>query len=835
MKKRAFDLFFAFVGLALFAPFFLAIAILIKWKTGHPVFQTRKVFGQRFRLFHLYGFNTALDPKAGADPNQAKKETLWLDKVLARLHAERFPQLINVLKGDMSLIGPRPERPFDVAFFQKEFEVILKMQPGIIDLFSISLDDQPPPPIKARDGDPPSPFFLKKMKLAKDYVSHQTLSLDIKILITFIVNSVLSWPLGATTASQSIPAPRNTETLSVRDILTRYRTCTVFVLHTLVITASSYFAFLLRFDGQIPAASMNAFITTLPILLLFRLASLYFMGLHTALWRYVNMIDIIQIGIAGVSSSGLIWATRNLFSIAGYPTSVLITDAILFLGMIATLRCTKSIYKNLTFMTTSTRKVLIIGAGNAGAMIARDMIQNPSYNRQPVAFIDDDPRKQNVHVHRIPVLGDRSMLEAVVKQVGAEEIIIALPSATSVETKGILNQCKSLGLPIKTVPNLPAVLNGEVGMSDLHTLDIEDLIGRAEITIEKDEIEKAVRGKTVLVTGAGGSIGSELCRQIATFSPESLILYEQNENNLHHIMIDLKTKFPTVSIVSVLGDILNAKKVTEVFGYYRPKIVFHAAAYKHVPLMEENPADAVRNNILGTAKILLAALRHEAESFVLISTDKAVYPSSVMGATKRIAEMIVQYFAPRTKTRLVTVRFGNVLESNGSVVPLFRSQIKKGGPVTVTDPEVKRYFISIQEAVQLVLQSAVLGQGGEIFVLDMGEPYKILDLARTMIILSGLTPNIDIPIQFVGLRKGEKLTEVLFENGEVLQKTPHDKISVAKSGKITHNIPFFLERLASAVERSPTPDDIRALLLEVLPNGTTLQAPPARKIATLIR
>jgi FlaA1/EpsC-like NDP-sugar epimerase len=262
--------------------------------------------------------------------------------------------------------------------------------------------------------------------------------------------------------------------------------------------------------------------------------------------------------------------------------------------------------------------------------------------------------------------------------------------------------------------------------------------------------------------------------------------------------------------------------VEQVFDLHRPQMVFHAAAYKHVPLMEDNPSDAVRNNIIGTSRILLAALRHEAEEFVLISTDKAVYPSSVMGATKRVAEMIVQYFSPRATTRLLTVRFGNVLESNGSVVPLFRNQIKKGGPVTITDPEVKRYFITIQEAVQLVLQAAVLGKGGEIFVLDMGEPYKILDLAKTMIILSGLRPDLDIPIEFIGLRPGEKLVEGLFEKEEVIQETPHSKISIAKNGKISYDIPFYLERLSSITEKGASSKEIREVLKEMLPTSSGL-------------
>ena len=473
-------------------------------------------------------------------------------------------------------------------------------------------------------------------------------------------------------------------------------------------------------------------------------------------------------------------------------------------------------------MAMGARKVLIIGAGNAGAMIARDLLQNPSYNRRPVAFIDDDPTKQNVKIHGIPVIGTCNALEAAVSKVAPEEIIIALPSATPLQIKPILNQCKPLGLPIKHVPNLPALLNGTVSISDLRALDIEDLIGRPEITISKDDVQEKVHGKRILITGAGGSIGSELSRQIASFEPASLVLFEQNENNLHHILLDIRSKFPALPLVGILADILHEKKREQVFAQHRPQMVFHAAAYKHVPLMEANPNDAARNNIIGTAKVLLSAIQHHAEEFVLISTDKAVYPAGIMGATKRIAEMVVQYYAPKVSTRLLTVRFGNVLESSGSVVPLFRNQIRQGGPVTVTDPDVKRYFITIHEAVQLVLQATVMGKGGEVFVLDMGEPYKILDLAKTMITLSGYTPNRDIPIRFVGLRPGEKMVEALFEKGEEIKSTSHSKISIAKNGKVSYDIPPYLERLVATIEHDAPPEKIRLLLKELLPTCTDL-------------
>jgi len=823
MKKRSIDILFSLLGLVVFSPFILITACLIKLTTRGSIFRTEKVHGKSFKLFQLYSFNIGSNSAShGGDsqstneesPSEESRSLGGADGVFRRLRLDRLPQLINVLTGEMSFIGPRPETQDFVSLFQKEYELILRMRPGMIDLSSITLDDQPLSPL-----DPPERVVLsrspsQKIKLAKEYVLNQTLALDMKIFMASVVNLLLSSPF-------PFYKKRQGRGKSIQEVMIKYRARTIFCLHTMAVVGSSYLAFLLRFDADVPETAFDLFLGTLPFLVVCRLAVLHLFGLQATLWRYVGIMDVVSMGVATAVSSGVFWSTMRMVS-SRYPQSILVIDSVLFFLILATLRCTKRVYKNLTHMSMGARKVFIIGAGNAGAMIARDLLQNPSYNRQPVAFIDDDLAKQNVKIHGIPVIGTCSGLHAAVSKIAPEEIIIALPSATPLQIKPILNQCKPLGLPIKHVPNLPALLNGTVSISDLRSLDIEDLIGRPEITIEKEEVQEKVRGKRVLVTGAGGSIGSELSRQIAAFEPALLILFEQNENNLHHILLDIQSKFPAVSAVGILADILHDKKREQVFQQHKPQMVFHAAAYKHVPLMEANPSDAARNNVIGTARLLLSSVQHNAEEFVLISTDKAVYPSGIMGATKRIAEMVVQYYAPKVSTRLLTVRFGNVLESSGSVVPLFRNQIRRGGPVTVTHPEVKRYFITIHEAVQLVLQAAVMGEGGEVFVLDMGEPYKILDLAKTMITLSGYTPDRDIPIQFVGLRPGEKLVEELFEEGEAIKNTSHPKISIAKNGKVAYDIPPYLERLVQAIEDNPPPAQIRAILRELLPTCTNL-------------
>jgi len=462
------------------------------------------------------------------------------------------------------------------------------------------------------------------------------------------------------------------------------------------------------------------------------------------------------------------------------------------------------------------RRVLIIGAGDAGERVVQDMWQNPAYDRLPVAFIDDDPKKRSSMIHDVPVLGSIQEIEAIINKVRPDEILIAIPSATQVQTRGIIAQCKPFGLPIKTLPGLADLFRCRVSVTQIRSLDIEDLIGRPEIILCHPEMKTKIAGKRVLVTGAGGSIGSEICRQVAALYPETLILLEQNENNLHHIQIDLTEKFPSTHMEIVLGDILDQKRLELVFVTHRPQVIFHAAAYKHVPMMEAHPLKAVQNNILGAYQVMMMADCYQADEFVLLSTDKAVCPASVMGATKRVAEMLSQFFNLKSKTKFMSVRFGNVMESNGSVVPLFREQIKKGGPVRVTHPNVERYFITIKEAVQLVLHTAILGTGGEVFVLDMGKPIKIIDIARTMITLSGFSPDQDIPVEFIGLRPGEKLTETLFEKGEEVIQTRFAKIKLVQNRKIEQDMVAYMEKFTIMDDQTDT-GQIKRVLKELVP------------------
>ena len=561
-------------------------------------------------------------------------------------------------------------------------------------------------------------------------------------------------------------------------LLLDHRSLVVIGAQLTLIAVANLTAFALRFDGDIPQQYWLVMWKYLPAVLLIFGSGLWVFGIQSGLWRYVGLHDLGRILWASLAGSVLFYAvTHLLLGNTAYPRSVIILTGLLSGLYLAGIRLAVRWFREwLHIIGPTARRVLIVGAGNAGELLVRDMLSDPEYNSRPVAFVDDDPVKQKMKIHGIPVLGTTADIQAVADRVRAHEIIVAIPSASTHLKQKILAGSEGTTAPIKILPSVKRLLGDPVSLQQVRPMSLEDLLQREPIQTDRQELHPLIEGKTVLVTGAGGSIGSELCRQIAQYKPESLVLFEQYENSLHALLLELRAAYPHVGVLPVVGDVTMPDRVAEVFRQTNPDLVFHAAAHKHVPLMELNPKEAVRNNILGTRVVAEAALRAGVDRFVLISTDKAVNPSSVMGATKRIAEHVVQGFSRKGMTKFTVVRFGNVLGSNGSVVPLFAEQIRKGGPVTVTDPEIKRFFMTIPEAVQLVLQASVMGQGGEVFVLDMGEQIKVADLARDMIVLSGLVPGKDIEIVFTGLRPGEKLYEELFEAIEQVEPTAHPKI-----------------------------------------------------------
>jgi len=459
---------------------------------------------------------------------------------------------------------------------------------------------------------------------------------------------------------------------------------------------------------------------------------------------------------------------------------------------------------------------MIIGAGLAGEKIYREINYNETLNKEVVCFIDDDTSKHGHAIHDITIYGGRDKIMEAVQKFGIDEILVAMPSADRKAVAEILNICKETKCRIKKLPGIYQMINGDIHISDFREVEIQDLLGREQIKVNLQDIMGYVTDKVVMVTGGGGSIGSELCRQIAANQPKQLIIVDIYENNAYDIQLELKHRYPHLNLETMIASVRNSKKIDKLFETYHPDIVYHAAAHKHVPLMEDSPNEAVKNNVFGTLNVVKAADKYQAKRFILISTDKAVNPTNIMGATKRLCEMIVQTYNKRSETEYVAVRFGNVLGSNGSVIPIFKRQIKEGGPVTVTHPDIIRYFMTIPEAVSLVLQAGAYAKGGEIFILDMGEPVKIADMARNLIKLSGYEPDIDIKIVYTGLRPGEKLYEELLMKEEGLQDTPNHMIHIGKPIELDEGT--FFERLSHLKEEAYNEtEDMRELVHELVP------------------
>ncbi len=512
----------------------------------------------------------------------------------------------------------------------------------------------------------------------------------------------------------------------------------------------------------------------------------YIFRLYDSLWEYAGTEEFL-LGIFANMSAGSIGYFLLKHWSAPIPFNIMVVSIILSCLLVLGLRISYRVYRRILFLTVKKGKykninsrVMIIGAGEAAALIIKEMVSKAEMKYAPVALIDDNPDKLGKRIHGIKVMGNRTMITKICNVMSVDTIIIAIPSIDVVNMNEILSICKRTGCKIKHVPGMKEIINGDVSLKKVKDVEIEDLLGRDPISLDTKGIREYISNKVVMVTGGGGSIGSELCRQIARYAPSRLIILDFYENNAYELQQELLYSYPELNLKVAMASVRDRKRLEQVFNDNRPQVVFHAAAHKHVPLMEDCPSEAVKNNVFGTLNAAECADKYGVERFVMISTDKAVNPTNIMGATKRICEMIVQAMDKKSKTHFVAVRFGNVLGSNGSVIPLFKKQIAKGGPVTVTHKNVTRYFMTIPEASQLVLQAAAFARGGEIFVLDMGKPIKIYDLACDLIRLSGYKPNVDIKIEVTGLRPGEKLYEELLMDEEGLQDTEHDKIFVGR-------------------------------------------------------
>lgn len=580
----------------------------------------------------------------------------------------------------------------------------------------------------------------------------------------------------------------------------------IFALQIVFIIAALLISMALRFDMKIPDVYWGRMVVMLPAMLVIKLVVFWAVGLFRGWWRYVSMADLILI-LKGnfIASLCVVFYGVLVYRLEGIPRSVLIMDGIFCFLFMAGIRFLTRAFRENYFPMPRRKKVpksrtLVVGAGDAGQMIAREIRQNPKLNLEFVGFIDDDPNKQKQTFQGFPVLGKQRKLGRICQEKNVDEVVIAIPSASGKEIRQLVNRCIEVGVRFRTLPGVGELIDGRVSVQNIKDVEVEDLLGREVVRLDVDKIKNYLDGKRVLVTGAGGSIGSEICRQLARFNPAKLVLLDDAETPLFHIERELCARFPSLHIAAIIGDIRSRERIEGIFDEFLPQVVFHAAAYKHVPLMEKNPAAAANNNVFGTKILANAAAAFGVLHFVMISTDKAVNPTNVMGATKRAAELYIQGLSRKSLTSFVTVRFGNVLGSNGSVIPIFKEQIRMGGPVTVTHPDITRFFMTIPEASQLVLQAGSMGKGGEIFLLDMGEPVKILNLAEELIRLSGFRPYEDIEIVFSGLRPGEKLYEELLLAGEGVQPTSHEKICVARSMAVdAPRLDEQLERLHKAV------------------------------------
>ena len=582
-------------------------------------------------------------------------------------------------------------------------------------------------------------------------------------------------------------------------------------------------ALLLRFDfifSNIPREYLEGYFWSMPYWTVITVVVFYGFRLYHSIWRFAGLdeakriiwsyIVLIFLYTAGIFAMDL-RMPRSYFFI-GYVFSILMTTALRF-----AYRLIRSVTKNMeNDGSTAVERVMIIGGGQAGQVLIRELQTSSHLHSKVCCVIDDNPNKKGRLLEGVPIVGNRYDIEEKVKEYGITRIIYAIPATTGANRKAILNICKNTGCKMQTVPGVYQLLNEEVSVTKLRDVEITDLLGRAQVKVNNSEILKSLKGKVIMVTGGGGSIGSELCRQIARSEPAALIIFDIYENNAYTIQQELKRKHPELNLITLIGSVRNTRRVDSIIEKYRPEVIFHAAAHKHVPLMEDSPNEAIKNNVEGTYKVAQSAARWGVKKFVLISTDKAVNPTNIMGASKRLCEMVVQMMNRQSDTDFVAVRFGNVLGSNGSVIPLFKKQIAEGGPVTVTDKRIIRYFMTIPEAVSLVLQASYYAHGGEIFVLDMGEPVKIDDLARNLIRLSGFVPDDDIKIVYTGLRPGEKLYEELLMDEEGMQETENELIFIGKPIEMDdEDFKHKLELLDK--ESRAESDKIKEIVAEIVP------------------
>lgn len=593
----------------------------------------------------------------------------------------------------------------------------------------------------------------------------------------------------------------------------------------ILLLLSIILSYMTRFDWILPLDYLKVIIDKIPFIILTKISVFYVFRLYNTMWKYASIYELFQIVLSGIISNALI-ITYLVLSNVSVPRSIMLLMIVFDILLVGGFRIMYRIYskvkdRNALSREEKLKNIMIVGAGDAGAMVIKEYSNHADIGGKPVVIVDDNLSKQGKVINGVRVDGTHSSILQLSKDYKIDEIIIAIPSASRKEISKIINECKKTTARIKILPGIYEIIDGKVSVSSIREVNIEDLLGRDQVKLDTEAVNKFLHGKIIAVSGAVGTIGSELVRQIAVFNPKKLVLFDINENGLHQLQQELNYKFndknKTLDFDVLVASIRDKSRLEEIFEIYKPQVVFHAAAHKHVPMMEWSPKEAIKNNVFGTLNLVQVSDKYGVEKFVQISTDKAVNPTNVMGATKRLCEMIIQSYDKNSKTEYAAVRFGNVLGSSGSVIPTFKEQIARGGPITLTHPDIIRYFMMIPEAAQLVLQAGALANGGEIFVLEMGEPVKIMDLAKDMIRLSGLIPYEDIDIEIIGLRPGEKLYEELLMSEEGLNQTAHEKIHV---GRPTFTSIDELNEVLEVLKEVYTglkDDEVRGLLKKAVP------------------
>ena len=808
--KRSFDLIFSFLGILAFSPLLLFIALLVKLTSRGPVFFRQVRVGKNGRPFRIFKFRTMVrDAHRGPSVTAGKDARITaVGRLLRQAKLDEIPQLFNVFGGSMSFVGPRPEIPDLVATYTAEQRQLLSVKPGITGPAAIYHRDEEEVAGSAEEVLEYHRKVLVPRKARYDlaYVENRSLPYDIKLILLTLLSVVTS------------------ESGYVREKAVKNRRALIVVTVIALLFASYYLAYLVRFEWHIPAFYIGKFKRTVPLIIMIKLAFLAYFGQMEGYWRYVSVSDIAAILKALVLAAASMLLIEYFFLSGSFPTGVVFIDfafsLLLLSGQRLSLRLLREAYAPIA--PKPRENVLILGATDRGERILRELRNNPDLAFSVLGFVDPDPEKTGIRIHNVPVLGTLEELPGIVESRGVTVLVNTIEPLSPGQAAVLTKLRARFKCAITQVPTASDYITGRVSVRKFRDAGIEELLGRKSVELDAGAIGEVFSGKKVLITGAGGSIGSELTRQLVRFNPAELMLLDKDETLLYELQTEMAEVNPGTPIRVLIGDIRNRERIGMFFKGYRPEVVLHCAAYKHVPLMERHPAEAVQNNVTGTRNVLTCSRDCGAGRFVMISTDKAVKPTNVMGATKRLSEMLMFRAFGNGPMKCMAVRFGNVLNSRGSVIPLFTRQINRGGPVRVTHPDITRFFMSIPEAAQLVLQAGAMGKGGEIFILKMGDPVLIRDLAARLIEFSGYQPGVDIVLEYTGLRPGEKLKEELLTELEGTRATAHEKILVIESagGPADESFLGRIKALEGEDLFQRPEAEIKALLKELVPEYT---------------